>query len=202
MPARAPLLSTALRTGTAQAHERLEAALDLLSPPLRSERFLHTLERFYGFHRAWEPAVEAQPALAAMPRGESQLPHLREDLRALGCSDAQIDALPSCPDAGRLASRPLEGLGSLYVVEGSALGGQVIARALDQAPWAPSGGLRYFDPHGPQTGARWRAFKAQLDAAAAPSDWPQVIEGAVQTFDTLRVWLAEGETVAPAAPRA
>ena len=189
MPAAAPLLSTALRAATGAAHQRMEDALDLLSPPLSRDRYLRTLEGFYGFHSAWEPAMAANPALAPMMQGAGRIALLRTDLKALGRSDAQIEALPSCPTAAELAASPLGGLGSLYVIEGSALGGQVIARALAQTSWAPSGGLRYFNPGGAETGARWRAFKAVLDRVADPEDWPGVIIGATATFDTLRGWL-------------
>jgi heme oxygenase len=79
-------------------------------------------------------------------------------------------------------------LGSVYVMEGSTLGGQVIGKALRSATWVPEGGLRYFNPYGPRTGAMWRNFCVALDAVSA-SAAQEVICGARDSFALLRDWL-------------
>lgn len=189
-PARSATLSSHLRVSTGAAHARLEAALDLLAEPLSHGLFRQALEGFYGFHRAWEPAMARHEAFGGAVAAAGRLATLRGDLLALGRSDAEIAALPVCPDAAGLAADPWAALGSHYVMEGSTLGGQVIARALAAAPWRPAAGLRYFDSYGAETGARWRAFKAWLDDAAPPEAWPMVANGAAATFDALAAWLA------------
>lgn len=182
-------LSDHLRTVTGHAHQRLEDGLDLLAAPPSRDRFQRVLEGFYGFHLAWEPAIAAHADLSEEMAGRGRLALLRADLRNLGRTDEQIDALPACAAAGALAEDRRSALGSLYVMEGSTLGGQLIVRALATAPWKPPEGLSYFNPYGPAAGPRWRAFKAWLDESAPTEDWPNVAAGALTTFDTLRDWL-------------
>lgn len=174
-----------LRQATAAAHERLEHALDLLSEPLSRARFAHVLSRFHGFHRVWEPAMADTLADPAMFAPRRRLSHLEADLERLGVDPS---ALPVCDDAARLA-QGAGAIGSLYVMEGSTLGGQVIARALAKADWAPEGGLSYFQPYGARTGVMWRAFGDYADARTPPQDRGAVVSRAVETFDVLRLWL-------------
>lgn len=177
-----------LRAGTAADHERLENHLDLLREPLAEARFRAVLERFHGFHFAWEPAAARWlPAGLLAPR--QRVPLLRADLRALGRAEAGIDALPVCAEAAALCSDLAGTLGSFYVLEGSTLGGRLISRALAAAAWLPAGGLRYFDPHGAATGERWRETLAHLNAAPATLH-ADVVQGARRCFACLDAWLA------------
>jgi heme oxygenase len=171
-----------LRNETSVAHRRLEARLDLLRPPLQRERFLRVIARLHGFHAVWEAA-------AAVPDVRSRRPHLVHDLRALGLDDPQIAALPHCAPAAGLAGTEEAVLGSSYVVEGSTLGGQAIARALAAAPWLPAGGLRTFQPYGARTGEMWRAFGAWCDARGSALDWQAVAHGAQAAFAVMEEWL-------------
>jgi heme oxygenase len=178
-----------LRQATAAAHQALERDLDLLRPPLGRERFAGLLKRFWGFHAVWEPAMALHPDLAGMIEARSRLGLLRRDLRSLGLSHDQIDALPRCEAAGALAPTQAAALGSVYVIEGSTLGGQLISRALQGVTWLPPKGLTYFHPYGAETGARWRAFQATLRARTTPPTQAATEQAAVATFECLRAWL-------------
>jgi heme oxygenase len=181
-----------LRSATADAHRRLETALDLLAPPLSHARFIALLKRWRGFHAVWEPAIDGHGALRDLMAGRYRLDLIDRDLTALGLPRAQIEAAPMCPAAAGLAASAEIALGSLYVLEGSALGGQIISRALKTAPWLPPGGLSYFDPYGPETGVMWRGFQAALTAMSSPRADPLVEQGAADTFALLEGWLAVG----------
>lgn len=185
----APGLLQRLRAETAEAHASLEAALDILAEPLRQDRFARLLERFWGFHAAWEPALAralGDDAFLA-PRGKLAL--LQRDLVALGRTADQIERLPLCLEAARLTADHGSALGSLYVMEGSTLGGQVISRALQAAPWLPAGGLGYFDPYGPLTGQMWRGFRDYASAHASPAADDIIVDGARAAFERLQAWL-------------
>lgn len=182
-------LMARLRTETHHAHERLEAGLDLLAPPFSQARFTKVLLRFNGFHVVWEPAVAALEEVAPVFAGRSRRPHLARDLAALGLAEPDIARAPRCVAARALASDAPLALGSLYVLEGSTLGGQVISRALQAAEWLPAGGLSYFAPHGANTGAMWRTLMARLDAVPA-READRVVEGALKTFAVLQDWVA------------
>lgn len=180
-----------LRAATREPHERLEAALDLLAPPLERARFARVLVRFHGLHAAWEPAMSARAGLAEMISARTRLPHLRADLLALGSSPGEIDALPACRPAAALADTEAGAWGSLYVMEGSTLGGKMIARALAGAPWLPPAGLTYFDARGADTGRLWRALGQALDAAAPTAAQREALaHGAAEAFDVVRAWVA------------
>lgn len=178
-------LHARLRAETAAAHEGLERALDLLRPSLDRDRFTAVLVRFHGFHRAWEPALARSLPAAVMP--SPRLPLIEQDLGALGLGADSIAAIPPCVQAASLAVHADTALGSVYVLEGSTLGGRVIARHFAQAPWWPLTGLHYFDPYGDGTAARWRQTLAQLAAAGGKPD--RIVAGAVRTFEILQHWL-------------
>ncbi len=178
-----------LRAATAEAHQRLEDRLDLLRAPVSARRIAGAIEGFWGFHSVWEPAMDAQPVLAPLWSGRARRAAIRADLMALGRDAATIAALPRCEPAAALANTPWRALGALYVLEGSTLGGQVIARALAGQPWLPPGGLRTFNPYGAETGARWRAFRAGAEALAPAHTHAAVIDGALDAFALLADWL-------------
>ena len=183
-------LLTQLRARTADAHRRLERDLDLLREPLRQDRVTELLERFYGFHAVWETRVDrmlGKESAFLIPRHRT--PHLAQDLRALGLSNRAITRLPLCLAAARLVRTPETAIGSLYVIEGATLGGQVITRRLATAPWLPVGGLGYFDPYGPATFTMWRQFGSWAETAAAGASVPAILAGAIATFETLHAWL-------------
>jgi heme oxygenase (biliverdin-IX-beta and delta-forming) len=172
-----------LRTATRAAHDSLERALSLVEPVATRSRFEHVLSRFYGFHLAWEPAADAlldRPGFLA-PRRRTAL--LLSDLSALG-----VIAAESRPELAFLTNAD-RAWGSLYVMEGSTLGGQVISRALVGVDWTPPGGLRYFNPYGRLSGSMWRQLRSALDERAGWACEDEVVIGAVSTFQSLHDWL-------------
>ncbi|MBB4131745.1 biliverdin-producing heme oxygenase [Xanthomonas sp. 3075] len=112
-----------------------------------------------------------------------RLPALGEDLRTLG---QQPDAPIAAPAAGSDAAR----WGMLYVIEGSQLGGRMIARTLRKQQPALADALRYFeladdDPAG------WRRFQAVLDQRlTTPSARDAAIDGAQAMFSHFHTCLA------------
>ena len=184
-------LPSRLRSATDVAHRHLEQGLELLIPPLSHERFLVTLSRFWGFHAAWEPALRKRRELSGLMAERYRIDLLTRDLLALGLSQNTIDALPRCEAAAALCTSTARALGSLYVLEGSTLGGQLITRALLKAPWLPPSGLSYFDPYGLRTGAMWREIRAVLNASSSPAADPLVESGARATFAQLHAWLVD-----------
>ncbi len=177
---------TRLRQETAGAHARLERSLALLDPPLARERFVTLLERFYGFHAVWEPVIAAHfdPEFL-QPRRRVRL--IEADLIALGRHPADTRP-PFCFGATALGRTPEAALGSLYVMEGSTLGGKVIARGVAGTGWGEK--IRYFDPYGSGTGKMWSAFKALVLTRSGKSADPKIMAGAVATFDLLQDWLS------------
>lgn len=89
------------------------------------------------------------------------------------------------------SSRPAAA-GTLYVIEGSALGGRVIARRLQESLGIqPESGSRYFSGHGSDTGMHWRRFLAWLDGMQLdPSGAEEAASAARSVFERFRERLA------------
>jgi len=124
-----------LRAATAQTHERLHGHAGLgaaASGRMALADYRLLLARLWGFHKAFERAIEAGASGLDLPvdmKARARAPMLEADLATLGCSAAEIARLPHCDYMFRPRGAPAC-LGALYVVEGSTLGGLHIARAL------------------------------------------------------------------------
>jgi heme oxygenase (biliverdin-IX-beta and delta-forming) len=181
-----------LRSVTQPEHQRLEQALNLLCPSLNIERYIRLLQRFYAFYQIWEPAMARclAEALPGFLDSRQKLPLLKADLRALDAEDSACVMEPS-----RLGALKLDtvgaALGSMYVSEGSTLGGQILARHFRlQLNIEPNSGGSFFFGYGDLTSQRWRTFQAVL--ASRPASEDQVItDSALATFRLLYDWLPE-----------
>jgi heme oxygenase len=140
-----------LRFVTRPAHDKLEGTLGLLDERLGLDTYRRVLERFYGFWRGWEPQVAAlvQDAAFLDPRRRMHL--LRADLATVGLSAHAVQMLPACPLP--ILRDAAEALGSLYVMEGSTLGGRVIERNVKRYLGLDGRrGCTYFAGYGTDTG--------------------------------------------------
>jgi heme oxygenase (biliverdin-IX-beta and delta-forming) len=171
-------LADRLRHELRPEHDAIELALDWERRCATRDGYRGLLERFYGFHADWEPQVAALVGDAAAGRGK--LPLLAADLRALGVGEPERLARP----VPLVLESPAAGWGSLYVLEGSTLGGQLIARHVRAALGFEG---RYHGAYGAETGRMWRAFRAGL---AGVEDGDAAVDGARRTFVALREWIA------------
>ena len=183
-----PGILSRLRRDTRPFHDAVEAnpfnraLTDGTVTPADTALFL---AKMYGFMQPYEAALRRH---AADFGPEWQLEQryrahfILEDLATLG----YLNEPPVCPALPPLATRP-QLLGALYVLEGSTLGGQVIARQLAAAGIA---GRTFFGGRAERTGPLWKQFTPQLEAAAA--DHPEaVVHSAMLTFKTLAAWLSQ-----------
>lgn len=185
-----------LRIATRVQHRALEADLAVLDPQITLEALRSTLIRFYGFIAAWEPLVRTY--LASWYSDREKLRWLRDDLAFLGLTDAQIAQLPVAvplPEWDGFAGI----LGSLYVMEGSTLGGQIVARHLAET-LGPESPLSYYRAYGDQTGLRWRETRELLESQNTPGRAPQIVRGAVATFEGIHRWLLEAPALKEEVP--
>lgn len=129
--------------------------------------FLHHVEDLYH-----------DPVLASwLPRlsGSSRLHAVNADAEDLGA--------PPLRAAPRLQATSAEGLGWLYVAEGSRLGGAVLAATADRLGLNAAFGARHLAPPPEGLGAFWRSFRSRLDAAPVPAEEEDaVLAGALAAF--------------------
>lgn len=102
---------------------------------------------------------------------------LKSDLQELkALPNEKINAIPEIPNS-------LQALGVLYVVEGSSLGGQIIAKNFVTRLGLNENQTQFFKGYGPQTGVMWQRLKGFVDSQDLNQEQTQqVIEGANKAF--------------------
>jgi heme oxygenase len=151
-----------IRQRTRPLHARLDASIDLSGALTSRESYSRLLLRYLSVYIPFEQAVATHSKetlnLINWPR-RSKIPLLQRDLRALG----SVEDPPPSPSLPSLDNQDAL-LGALYVVEGSALGGQIIYRQIEQKlHLTPASGAAFFFGDGDQTGSLWKQFTAFLD---------------------------------------
>ena len=188
-----------LRSATAGRHRILEGVLPLATQPLEVALYSRALAGFEIFLQAWEPRLRsALPIrLHAWLTTRSRYELVRADIESLRlrCERTRITASTEAVCIAAVNGIQLEGacaryaaFGSMYVLEGSALGGQVIAKAArDSLDIHAHNGGAYFNGFGPATATRWRSFLALLDTEVGSEPVPcaAASRAAEQTFDAL-----------------
>jgi heme oxygenase (biliverdin-IX-beta and delta-forming) len=185
-----------LKSATAEQHDRLESDLDVSRPSMDLAQYQKLLERFYGFYTAWEPAVA--PELDRIPELDFEkrrkLPLLARDLREVTNGDIRLDSLPVCTDLPAINGLARK-LGSMYVTEGSTLGGQLLSRHFGQLfDLDAKSGCAFFSSYQDGLGSMWTAFRNLLVKQATSENTAEIIGGAVDTFRCMHRWLCMERT--------
>jgi heme oxygenase len=179
-----------LRLTTRAEHDRIDHLLRL-AEPMPLERYAAILSGFDAFLRVWEPRVQA-----ALPE---RLQGWFRARRRGGFASADVEWLrsvagiaPWAAVGDQAATIPLgalaEVLGSIYVIEGSALGGRVIAPQLKRTLGLGQGrGASYFHGFGGETGVMWSNFRvlASLEIGESSRDTVRACQSAKRTFAAL-----------------
>ena len=168
----------ALRDATRPHHERVEAAVDLPARTRDRATYRALLASLYSLFGPLEEQLAGLPwREAGLDFAAHRRAHLlRADIADLGGAPEAV-APAALPRTDGLAA----GLGALYVLEGSALGGKIIAREAEAALGLGGVGTSFFRGG---DGATWRAFGRALDAALdTPDRFRRARHAAEQTFD-------------------
>jgi heme oxygenase len=184
-----PSLSAQLRRGTQTVHAHTEATFELDRWLADRASYAALLRRLWRFHAAAESALDRIrgwdgliPAVDLAARRRSL--RIDQDLVELGW--------PRPPEAGVAPADPLrlaslaDGLGCLYVIEGSAIGGRLIA-ARARAALGPRLPTSFFVDPNRNTGRDWNDLRATLDSFGAGTNATAsraVLDAAHRTFAT------------------
>lgn len=195
-----------LRESTASHHRRAEQhefQREFVRGTLPRELYLRWLGQLVHIHTALESHLDR--LVAGHPRCKTvfddtrrKVDPLQKDLAFLGAAADQ----PALPAASAMvawmdalaATQPLALLGVFYVLEGSTNGSKFIARKVRPAYGLPDdgGGTAYLDPYGDAQPARWREFKAAMDALQlSANEVEPLVAAARHTFDAIRELGAE-----------
>lgn len=187
-----PLLAH-LKAHTSDCHTALEASMDVFQRVKTPDDYCALLRKFYTLYEPLETRLADSADWSAAGwdfEGRRKTPWLRDDLLALGVSAAELAQWQRAPD---IAPVPDFGaaVGTLYVVEGSTLGGQTIARQLlEPLGITAERGGKFFRAYGEETGRRWREFGqwAEAQAAQRPLE-ASALHGARATFGDFARWM-------------
>lgn len=151
-----------------------------------TEAYARLLKGMYGFYQPMEERIAPFLPLMNFPQPVSnRAHHILTDLQALGANGI----IPLSTDLPVL-NDPLEALGALYVLEGSSLGGRIIARMLRKEAALPANAFQFFEGHQENTGAHWQAFVRRLNQlAVTPSEIATVSAAANITFAAHTRWM-------------
>ena len=162
-----PYIRPRLRQVTQDLHSSVERRFALKSRTWTNASYRMLLARLWGFYAPFESALAGLDwrGSGILLEDRRKLPWLEADLFYLGMTRASIASLNRCHDLPRI-SNVHDGLGALYVLEGSTLGGQVILRTLQsQLDISPLAGGQFFASYGKQIGAMWRGYLGALEVA-------------------------------------
>ncbi|GAB2768849.1 biliverdin-producing heme oxygenase [Rhabdobacter roseus] len=182
-----------LKESTWEQHlalEQTELSQLLLSPTLGLEQYIHILYAFYGgFHPLESFLAEVLSLHKTAFRVEPRASLALEDIRYLsgtwepGLLPNEIPQVPSQP-----ATTPAA-LGTLYVLEGSRLGGKIISKQVSKSLGVTaSEGGRFFA--GTQGMESWKSFQENVESYVAqqPEAADDIIQSANDTFRRLRAY--------------
>ena len=179
-------LSERLRAETRAAHDAIEAAFGLDSWLASPAAYAALLGRMHAFHAAIEPAAAQHLAGTPLAVGTGRAPRLAADLAALG----QADSAPVLADIALPRDRA-EAIGAVYVLEGSALGGLLIAKQVaDRLGIGAEDGASFFAGEGRDTMRHWRAMQAGIDALASPAGDDRTVAFANRAFASMQAAIA------------
>ncbi|ARP81644.1 hypothetical protein CAL12_13050 [Bordetella genomosp. 8] len=179
-----------LKDATRERHERLDGSLRIGAADAGYADYVAYIAALGGWLRPVEDALWARdwPASLHPQARRDKSARIDRDLAAARALGEQVPVAPACdrlPSVGR--SRAYDA-GVMYVIEGSQLGGRMMAKRLRQA-W-PDREFHYMDGYGADLGALWKDFTAFLgEALRSQADLDEAVAGARDAFDSLADWL-------------
>lgn len=175
-----------LKEATRRQHEQVESAVDVMNRMFKLGDYKGLIGRFHRFYSAYEPILPIEKLIDAGFNYEPRrkLPALRRDAAALGLNGEEGQPFDGVPQLDTLA----KAFGSLYVIEGSTLGGQVISRHLKQRlDLTPENGGAFFNSYGADVGPMWKQFgEAITNFSGDGANDDEMIQSAIDTFESIR----------------
>lgn len=185
-----------IKTYTKTEHALLEKQLIGIIKGIRTTgQYIDLLRMFYGFYHALEAGMEQYLTHDLIPdiKQRRKADALLQDIRDLGKENWQQQVEVDVPVIDSYA----RALGAAYVLEGSTLGGVIIAKMIKtQLPDIPAGkGFSFFTCYGEDAQNMWKKFRTYLLALSRKEDQDIAAETARQTFLTFKAWIDKYEPV-------
>ncbi len=185
------MLSKRLKEETKEPHLALEKLIirhikDISEPA----QYIALLKLFYGYYKPVEEHLDRYFNDEIIPfySDRRKAATILEDLSNLGNDNI---VLPLALDTPVIDSTA-KAFGSFYVLEGSTLGGSIIADMLIKHAGINTGNTRFFNVYAENKEMMWQTFKEKMDNwnETANSD-EEVITAAATTFSKFKKWIEE-----------
>ncbi|RLZ08730.1 biliverdin-producing heme oxygenase [Faecalibacter macacae] len=180
------MVTELLKTETRQYHDEIEQKLEsnkLFDGTFTQDNYYKMLVVNHQFIKAYETEIHAflnNSDKELLNRiNFNKLSLIEKDILELKLSPKEIGTI------NHLKNRA-EALGALYVIEGSMLGGMVIAKQLKKYPDLETANFNYFGHYGQDIGPIWKAFVNYLNEQIIDENEKQdTLQGAVKAYQYL-----------------
>jgi heme oxygenase len=184
------MFTDTIKIATLENHQQVEKLLVGKMKNIRStEDYVELLKMFYSYFSGLEqiikPFISGDHLSDYEQRRKSEA--IAYDIKILGGSVsafANTDQLP-------IINNNLQAFGALYVMEGSTLGGKIIAGVLQKhLKFNDDEGLSFFTGYGENSMQMWETFKQALNTIVkSDEDEVEVVYAANETFIKFKQWL-------------
>jgi heme oxygenase len=175
-----------LREKTQAPHHALEAALDWNGAFSSPARYAELLRRFHaavlGADLVIDQWIDSTPYVEARRTAA----WIAADLQQLSEQHGVEPQPLSRPADYQFVESRAAAIGALYVLEGSALGGQILSAQLrTRLGITPETGGRYLQAYGERTGEIWKAFREWVNSELTSSTLltEEAVPAALATFE-------------------
>jgi heme oxygenase len=190
---------TLLKDNTANAHKQLEKSScfkRLFASDYTTSEYARLLTYFYSFYNAIEPILfnDLSPVDHAHLQHRAKTHLLYQDLTAFNIN---VDKLPVCDVLPSLTTFAKK-MGTLYVLEGSSLGGRVIGEHLKKHFSADAVlPLKFYTSYGADLHLEWQKFALFMGQCFNHQNDQiinEVVDSANATFIALQQWMESQES--------
>lgn len=169
-------------------------ANNILNGTISEEEYKYVLKTFYGFYYPLEQKITCLEEWQSMDfniENRKKAPLLIKDMKTLNISDSEINEIEMCdqlPEIRNLA----QALGCMYVVEGATLGGQIVAKKLnDIFKFDSNKGAAFFNSYGEELRPMWKSFGDLINNYSSENKIEDpIINAAHETYFKFNNWLA------------
>lgn len=184
------MLSEELKEYTKKSHVALEGRMVPSIKAIATQSdYQRLLEMMYGFYAPLEQKIDAfvnednMPAYNDRRKAEAIL----NDIKTLN-EGAAIEAVTLCTDLPEVQGYT-QAIGAMYVLEGSTLGGKIIAAMIQKKLGSVEGALSFFSGYGGQAMPMWNAFKEMVNSGIQNDEKKAVLKAADDTFTSFKRWI-------------
>ena len=195
------MLTADLKKNTYPEHQAAEKKMILALKKLETqEDYIRMLSWLYSFYAPLEDRIRQYVTEDTLPdiTKRCRAGYILEDIKQSGETAGEIGEIT----ANKITSAPEKdlpiidsadrALGALYVLEGSTLGGRIIAGMITRQ-LGPTAGNSYFNSYGAETENMWQSFKDFLDQPRSAEQQAAIIDAAKETFITFKNWIDKHE---------